>query len=303
MYETFFGLNERPFSLTPDTQFFYNQQSHRSALNTLLVAIRHSEGFVKITGEVGTGKTILCRQLLSLLEGKVVTAYIPNPYLTPSELKAFLAEEIGADFDRDMPAYQLQTVLFDRLMVLAREKKQVVLIIDEAQAMPRETLEALRLLTNLETEKRKLIQVVLFGQPELDELLNRKDLRQLRQRIVFSEHLLPLGRKRVGEYLCHRLSHAGCDRHFFSFAARQLIYLGAAGIPRLVNILAHKAMLCAYGRGDNVINSFHVAKAIADTRESRRLGRVVALRWHLLWPVLGGASAYCLLVLPHWLGG
>jgi len=303
MYEKFFNLRELPFSLTPDTQFFFNKQSHRAALNTLLVALKHSEGFIKIVGEVGTGKTLLCRQLLAQLDDHVITAYIPNPYLTPDELKGLVAGEIGVSFDRDIPSYKLLSAIYNRLIQLARDGTQVVLVVDEAQAMPRETIESLRLLTNLETEKRKLLQVVLIGQPELDVLLARPDLRQLKQRIVFSEYLRPFDHKGVSYYLAYRLASAGCKQRLFSSMAQWLIFIGSAGIPRLINILAHKALISAYGRGDRIVGSYHVARAIVDTGESRRWGKLMALRWHLLWPALGGASAACVLVAPHWFGG
>jgi Type II secretory pathway, component ExeA (predicted ATPase) len=209
MYQQHFGLIESPFSLTPDTQFFLNQQSHRDALNTMLVALQHCEGFIKVVGEVGTGKTLLCRILLSRLKHNFVTVYIPNPYLTPEELKAVVAQEIGASYQRDMPAHDLMSSIYRALVKLARKGKQVVLLVDEAQAMPRDTIECLRLLTNLETEKRKLLQVVILGQPELDTLLARPDLRQLKQRIIFSETLKPFTVVGASEYVVHRIVSAG----------------------------------------------------------------------------------------------
>lgn len=279
MYYNFFGFKERPFSLTPDTQFFLNQQSHREALNTMLVALRHSEGFIKIVGEVGTGKTLLCRILLSRLGPGFVTAYIPNPYLTPEELKAFVAMEIGADYRNGMLAHELLTGIYRRLLQLARKGKQVVLVIDEAQAMPRETIECLRLLTNLETEKRKLLQVVMLGQPELDVLISRPDLRQLKQRIVFAEYLKPLKFKAMATYVRHRVAAAGCTNpRLFTSGALRLLALGSAGIPRLINILSHKALICAYGKGHRQVNAWHIAKAIMDTQESKTLGKFFA--WH-----------------------
>ncbi len=292
MYEKFFQLQEKPFSLTPDTQFYFNKQSHRSALNTLLVALRHCEGFIKIVGEVGTGKTLLCRKLLNTLDANYYTAYIPNPYLTPDELKVFLAEEIGAPVTAGMPSHHLLGEINKRLVQLAQQKRQVVLVIDEAQAMPRETIESLRLLTNLETEKRKLLQVVLLGQPELDVMLSRPDLRQLKQRIVFSERLYPFDWKGVNTYIDFRLASAGSnDPTLFSGYAKALLFFATGGIPRLINILAHKAMIAAYGRGDKKIKGVHMAKAIADTAESRWLGRLLSWRWHWLWPAMGLASA------------
>lgn len=291
MYEAHFQLRETPFSLTPDTQFFYNRQSHNRALNTLVFALEQGEGFIKVVGEVGTGKTLLCRKLLKTLGDKFCAAYIPNPYLTPQELKILLAEEIGAAVAPEMPAHQLLSAINARLIELAGQGKQMVMVIDEAQAMPRQTLEALRLLSNLETEKRKLLQVVLFGQPELDDLLSRPDFRQLRQRIVYQEYLQPYSASGLEHYLQFRLAAAGYQQgNLFSPAARKLLYVASRGTPRLINVLAHKAMVSAWGRGDSRVTSYHVARAIADTRESYPVGKLLSLRWHLLWPLLGGAA-------------
>ncbi|WP_075185700.1 ExeA family protein [Teredinibacter haidensis] len=290
MYHQYFKLSEPPFSLTPDTQFFLNQQSHREALNTMLVALQHCEGFIKIVGEVGTGKTMLCRILLSKLKDKFVTAYIPNPYLTPEELKAFVAQEIGADYDPGMQAHVLMTSIYRKLMQLAHHGKQVVLVLDEAQAMPRETIESLRLLTNLETEKRKLLQVVMLGQPELDTLLSRPDLRQLKQRIIFSEYLKPFSRKGVADYIQHRLNSAGNSSKLFSSGALWLLSLGSGGIPRLINIVAHKALISAYGKGLSRVDIRQVAAAIIDTSETRFTGKLVA--WHCRWPLFVSGGVY-----------
>lgn len=303
MYLEHFSLSERPFSLTPDTQFFFNKQSHRDALNTILVSVRHSEGFIKIVGEVGTGKTLLCRKLLSMLSGSCFTCYIPNPYLSPDELKAFLASEIRADVTPDMPSHQLLLAIYRRLLQMARKGKQVVLVVDEAQAMPRETIESLRLLTNLETEKRKLLQIVLLGQPELDVLLDRPDLRQLKQRIVFSEYLRPYSVLGTRRYVKHRLMAAGNNAALFSHTAEWILSKASGGVPRLINILAHKALLVAYGKGDHCVKSSHMAQAIRDTSETTGLGKLLALRWHLLWPIVGGFSAAAVILMPSVFGG
>lgn len=300
MYARHFGLHEKPFSLTPDTSFFYNNKSHREALNTMLLALKHSEGFIKIVGEVGTGKTLLCRKLLSIL-GKhqhFITAYIPNPYLTPDELKWFVAEQIGVEYSQDMPAYQLINTLNKRLIELAKERKQVVLVVDEAQAMPRETIEALRLLTNLETEKRKLLQVVLIGQPELDDLLNRDDLRQLKQRIVFSEYLEALNKRAVTNYVSSRLAAAGYKKgELFSVSAVHLLYQASGGIPRLLNILAHKSLMVAFGKKSDSVEREHVVKAVNDTVESKPIGKWMAKRDLWLWPLCGAGLALLLVAL------
>lgn len=299
MYQEHFGFSEPPFSLTPDTLFFINQQGHRDALNTMLVALKHCEGFIKIVGEVGTGKTLLCRILLSRLNKDFVTAYIPNPYLTPEELKAFVALEIGAAYDKAMPAHELMSAIYRRLMQLARQGKQVVLVVDEAQAMPRETIESLRLLTNLETEKRKLLQVVMLGQPELDTLLSRSDLRQLKQRIIFNERLQPFNLKGVVEYVQHRVASAGFGNSaLFSANALRLIYFGSGGIPRLINILGHKALISAYGKGHKRVHAWHVAKAIADTQESRWLGKLCAIHCRLVWPPAVTSSLFVFALSP-----
>ena len=298
MYLNFFRFKEYPFSLTPDTQFFLNQQSHQDALNTLMVALQQGEGFIKVVGEVGTGKTLLCRILLSKLHSpEYVTAFIPNPWINPDELKAFVASEIAAEYDRNMPAHELTSAIYRRLMQIARHNKKVVLILDEAQAMPRETIEALRLLTNLETEKRKLLQVVIFGQPELDVLLNRKNLRQLKQRIVFSEYLKPLTRSALVSYVQHRVdtSSASDGRKLFSYSALRLLHQASGGIPRLVNILAHKSLMAAYGLGNNQIQAWHVAKSIADTPESHWLGKF----WSGIFRVNGRPSLANAAELPR----
>lgn len=275
MYLEHFGFMENPFSITPDTLFFLNQQSHKEALNTMLVALKHCEGFIKIVGEVGTGKTLLCRILLSRLNKDFVTVYVPNPMLTAEELKSFVAHEIGAVYDKAMQSHERMAAMYRKLVQLSRIGKHVVLVVDEAQAMPRDTIECLRLLTNLETEKRKLIQVVMLGQPELDVMLNRNDLRQLKQRIIFSEYIKPFSRDGVDKYIDHRIESAGCDRQkLFSSAAKRLVWLGCGGIPRLINVLCHKALICAYSRNNQQIKAWHVARAICDTDESRWRGKL-----------------------------
>ncbi|WP_370981435.1 ExeA family protein [Agaribacterium sp. ZY112] len=287
MYDSHFNFSELPFSLTPDTQFFLNQRSHKDALSTILVALKHSEGFVKVVGEVGTGKTLLSRILLAELKKDCVTAYVPNPYLSPDELKSFVAQEVGAQFDKDMASHELMSALYRRLVQVHRTGKQVVLIVDEAQAMPRDTVECLRLLTNLETEKRKLLQVVMLGQPELDKLLNRSDLRQLKQRIVFSEYLKPLDKSACRAYIRHRLNSVCSNgENIFSVSAMDLVQKASGGIPRLVNILCHKSLIAAYGRGHKQVALWHVAKAIKDTQESkaRILARLLSME---LWSPRG----------------
>lgn len=278
MYEAHFGLQEAPFALTPNTRYFLRARSHSDALELLLVALREREGFIKITGEVGTGKTLLCRLLLNELDGDTTTAYIPNPALTPETLYEAVAEELGVDVASCGNTHQILKALNTRLIALAMDQRRVVLVIDEAQAMPEPTIEALRLLTNLETESTRLLQVVLFGQPELDTLLQRDSLRQLRQRITFQYRLAPLDRMSVAQYLRHRLARAGYNGgELFAPSALRLITRSSGGIPRLVNILAHKALLAAWGRGDQQVGRWHVMQAIRDTESAQPPGLLA--RW------------------------
>jgi MSHA biogenesis protein MshM len=257
--------------LTPDTSFVFASKSHQEALNTLLVAVKNGEGFLKITGEVGTGKTLLCRKFLAAIDQNFVSAYIPNPYLEPRTLLFALAAELRLGALRDTDQHLLLKEITRGLLNLARQGKTVVLCLDEAQAMPSETLEALRLLTNLETEKRKLLQVVLFGQPELDRKLDGKSVRQLKQRITFQHQLTPLSALEVEQYLAHRLRIAGFrgDRLFTPAAAR-LVHRRSGGLPRLVNVIAHKALLLAFSEGVQVVRPDHVHHAVADTPAARQ---------------------------------
>jgi len=264
-YLRHFGLRELPFGITPDTSYFFACASVREALNTLLIAAANGEGFIKITGEVGTGKTLLCRKFLSTLGPSWVSAYIPNPNLEPRSLLFALADELGAGGPRVEP-YRLEKDLMQRLLDIARQGKRVVLCMDETQAMPLATLETVRLLTNLETEKRKLMQVILFGQPELDRKLASDSVRQLRQRITFQYTLKALTRSEVADYVAHRLTIAGYSGPaVFTTAALRAVHLASRGIPRLVNILAHKALLVVYGEGGRTVDRGHVRAAVEDT--------------------------------------
>ena len=287
MYTAHFGLREAPFGITPDTSFFFTSPHSQEALNTLLVAARNGEGFIKITGEVGTGKTLLCRKFMATLGREFVTAYIPNPYLEPRTLMLALADELGISLDRDVDQHQLLKAINYRLLELAADDKQVLLCLDEAQAIPIESLEALRLLTNLETEKRKLLQIVLFGQPELNRTLELDSIRQLAQRITFHYHLGPLTRDDMEYYLGHRLRVAGyTGARMFTRQAINKLYRASGGIPRLVNILAHKALMVSYGLGAQQVNASHVAEAAKDTISSKRAVKP----WMLAVPALAAAA-------------
>lgn len=276
MYLAFFGLQEFPFGITPDTGYLFNNASHQEALNTLLLAVNSGEGFVKVTGEVGTGKTLLCRRFLSSLDEHTVTAYLPNPLLEPRTLLLAIAEELAIPLEKYDYQFHLLKYFNDALLKWNGEGKRVLVCIDEAQAMPLETLESLRLLSNLETEKRKLMQVVMFGQPELDEKLLDPSVRQLRQRITFDYQLRGLDRSEVEHYLAHRMrvaGHRGTAPVFTALAVRAL-HAASLGTPRVVNILAHKALLSAFGEGKEQVGWRHVMQAAKDST-----GIVRKFRW------------------------
>lgn len=269
MYLQHFGLKELPFTLTPNTHFFLNMASHHEAYNMLMVSIMNGEGFMKVVGEVGTGKTILCRKVLNTLSEDEVnfeTAYIPNPILSPKGLFLAFAEEQGIEASPDIDHHSLLKAITRRLAERAGQGRKVVLFIDEAHAMPEETLEALRLLTNIETEKAKLLQVILFAQPELDVILNKLTLRQLRQRITFSFDLVALDRDGVDRYVNHRLTMAGHNGPaVFTKKSINLLAKVTRGIPRLVNIIAHKALMVAFGKGERGVVDTHIRAAAIDT--------------------------------------
>lgn len=265
MYLENFNLQEMPFSITPDTHFFFNQSCHQEGLNILLFSLRSGEGFIKITGEVGTGKTLLCRKLLNEIEDEFITAYIPNPFMSSQGLYLAVAEELGVQ-SKNVAEHQLVKLITQRLIDIREEGKKAVLCIDEAQAMQLATLEAVRLLTNLETEKNKLLQVVIFGQPELDETLSHPSVRQLQQRISFSYRLLPLNKQNMKSYINHRMYVAGYrGKSVISSAGARELYHASKGIPRLINIICNKALLSAYGQGRSAVSKKHIRRAVNDT--------------------------------------
>jgi MSHA biogenesis protein MshM len=300
VYEAFFGLREKPFALTPNTGFLVQLAPYQACLNLLRVALAEGEGFVKITGEVGTGKTLLCRALLNELDpSRYQLAWLPNPSLSPLALRQALAHELHVPDVEQLDTHGLLAALHARLIELAGEGRSTVLLIDEAQALPVSTLEGLRLLTNLETEQSKLLQVVLFGQPELDQTLARQDLRQLRQRITFSYALRPLDVADATRYLTERLAVAGYrGEPLFEPSAVRLLVQGSRGIPRLLNILANKCLMAAFGEGSRCVGVRHVRRALADTE-----GSALPQGWsrHLRWPLAVAASLAALVGAWPWL--
>ena len=274
MYLYHFGMRELPFTITPNTNFYCYLQTHEEALQVLLTSLKTGEGFIKVTGEVGTGKTLLCRKLLNELPDHFVTAYLPNSYLSPDALRRAIAAELGVKLPQTAKAqdsYRVIDAIHQRLLAIQRAGQTVVVIIDEAQALPDESLEALRLFSNLETEQSKLVQLVMFGQPELDKRLAQPELRQLRQRIGFAYQLRSLNLEEAGRYVHHRLQIAGYQgAELFPYAVLKRLHRASRGIPRLLNILCHKCLILTYGRGLSQVNQWAVTQALADTSDVKR---------------------------------
>lgn len=295
MYLGHFALREAPFSITPDTDFYFAHEGAQSALNTLLVALRSGEGFLKVVGELGCGKTVLCRQLLKTLQDECVTAYIPNPDMGPDDLLAALALELGLSVSQPLQRHQMLADIAQCLLTHATHNRRVVVCIDEAQAIPVRTVESLRLLSNLETEKRKLLQLVLLGQPDLDSKLARPEIRQLLQRITYSEYLGPLARGSEGDYLRHRLARAARDEStdldVFTPAAVRALAKASGGVPRLLNIMAHKCLMLAYGEGVHRVSAAHVKVVVKDTPGAAAQPRSWRDRWAGLWGRRARAAA------------
>jgi MSHA biogenesis protein MshM len=270
MYQQYYGLTEKPFSLTPDTDFFYQSVTHQEALNVLLVAIKSGDGFIKLTGEVGTGKTLLCRKLLDALDGKYNTVYIPNPYMDSSALLDAILAEMGIS-DR-LKNHNYLACINEYLIDSAQNHKTTVIILDEAQSIPKESLEVIRLLSNLETEKEKLLQIILFGQPELDDRLAEPSIRQLRQRIMHAYHLQPLNESSMQSYLHHRIRSAGYrGPPLFDAKAMKLLFKISQGVPRIINILGNKAMMQSYSKGDFYVGEKQIKAAALDCQLASRL--------------------------------
>lgn len=264
VYLAYYGLNEPPFDLTPNPRFLFYSAKHREAFNHLLYGVRERKGFVQLTGEVGAGKTTLCRAVLEALDTHCATALILNPVLDADQLLKAIAMEFGLD---PGPADRLNTLaaLNRHLLALAAQGRDAVLLIDEAQDLTDELLEQVRLLSNLETDDRKLLQIVLLGQPELRDRLNAPRLRQLRQRITVRYHLRPLSRFEVAQYVQHRLQVAGAKgAPWFTRPALWRVHRYSRGIPRLVNAVCDKALLAGYVQQTARIDFAMVGRAIRE---------------------------------------
>lgn len=264
MYLEFFGLKEKPFSITPDLDFLYLGKAQEQALGTLLYGVREKLGFGLLTGEVGAGKTTLSRALLNRLDPNVATALLVNPLLSVPELLQAVAKDFGLDIRSQSPQELLEALdIF--LLNRAEEGKTALLIIDEAQNLSFESFEVVRMLTNLETDKHKLVQIILIGQPELLKKLASHDLRQLNQRITTRVHLKPLMLVDMMRYINHRVSIAGgSGKVFFDPKAYKMIYRESKGFPRVINLLCERALMAAYVKESYVVNREAVQSAVKD---------------------------------------
>jgi general secretion pathway protein A len=303
VYLQYFGLNEAPFSITPDPAFVYLSPEHREALAHLLYGVGQggSGGFVQLTGEVGTGKTTLCRCLLEQLPADTRVALVLNPLMTPRELLATICEELGIETAGIADSNKAMVDELNRYLLEQHARGgRVVVVIDEAQNLSPEALEQVRLLTNLETPKEKLLQMVLLGQPELRALLQRRDLRQLAQRITARYHLAPLNSDETSAYVRHRMKVAGAQRSPFTRSALRALYQRSGGVPRLINIIADRALAGAYGRESDRVTARLIHAAADEVRPGE--ARVHSNPW----PGLAATAAALMLVVVSvllWRGG
>ena len=269
MYYEFFGLTHAPFKITPDTDAFFEGGNRGAILEALIYAITHGEGIIKVTGEVGSGKTMLCRVLQTRLPPNVETVYLANPSVAPEEILHAIAFEMQLRVPKNASRLEVMHALNDYLVDRHSQQRQVVVFVEESQGMPISTLEEIRLLSNLETKQHKLLQIVLFGQPELDENLRQQNIRQLRERITHSFSLMPLDEEDVRAYLTFRLQVAGYHGPDL-FSRRVIAYITRAcgGLTRRVNLVADKALLAAFAEGTHNVSLNHVKAAVRDSEFS-----------------------------------
>jgi type II secretory pathway predicted ATPase ExeA len=297
LYLEHFGLREAPFRITPHTDFFFDGADRGATLEALLYAIQHEEGIVKVVGEVGSGKTLLCRVLIERLPRHVETIYLANPSFTRDEILYAVAEELKIEFSRERATIALRA-LQDRLIATYAEGRRTVILIDEAHAMPEDTLEQVRLLSNLETSRHKLLQIVLFGQPELDEVLGLPGMRQLKDRVTHSFRMRPLTQAEAANYLTFRMRAAGYrGPDVFAADAVALIARASSGLSRRINILADKSLLAAFSEGVHAVTAKQARAAIADSE--------FAPRWRAKRPLAAfaaiGAAGLLLGLVLAWL--
>lgn len=300
MYYDYFGFRQPPFKITPDTSLFYPGGERGAVLEALLYAILNGEGIVKVVGEVGSGKTMLCRMLEQELPDKVEVVYLANPSLAPENTVHAIAFELSLDVAPGASRFEVMNRLQEYLLQRHSQDRQVVVFVEEAQSMPLATLEEIRLLSNLETKQNKLLQIVLFGQPELDEMIATPEIRQLRERITYSFRLNPFQNDDIRDYLNSRVRACGYRADtLFDRAAVKAIERYSRGLLRRINILADKALLAAYAEHTHRVTSKHIRKAAADSEFSADHGR----RPSRLQMLAGAAGLGLLAVLVAWLAG
>jgi general secretion pathway protein A len=297
MYTSFFGLGEKPFAITPDPRYLYMSERHAEALAHLLYGITDAGGFIQLTGEVGTGKTTIVRSLLERMPGHADVAVILNPQLTPVEFVLTICEELGI-FMRDEDASSIKDLvdLLNRRLLEAHARgRRIVVIVDEAQNLSPATLEQVRLLTNLETASQKLLQIILIGQPELRELLDRVELRQLAQRITGRYHLAPLSRVESAAYVNHRLKVAGATLEIFTPAALREVHRLSRGIPRIINVICDRALLGAFTQEQHHIGAGMIREAASEVS-----GKLISPPWLKLLVSSAGGVAMAGITLGVW---
>jgi type II secretory pathway predicted ATPase ExeA/septal ring-binding cell division protein DamX len=282
MYYSHFGLTQAPFKITPNTEFFFGGGNRGPILEALIYAISHGEGIVKVTGEVGSGKTMLCNMLQSRLPAHIETVYLANPSVSPDEILHAIAFELQLDVDRNAGRLEVMQALHDHLLQRHADGKRVVVFVEESQSMPLATLEEIRLLSNLETRNDKLLQIVLFGQPELDTNLRQPNIRQLRERITHSFRLEPLDADQIREYLMFRMRAAGYrGPDLFSPVVVKRMAQASDGLTRRVNLIADKALLAAFSENTHTVRLKHVEAAVRDSEFSQH--EKPRLKPHYAW--------------------
>lgn len=303
MYLEHFGLREPPFRITPHTDFFFDGANRGATLDALIYAITHDEGIVKVSGEVGSGKTMLCRVLMERLPANVTLIYLANPSLSREDILYAIADELCLPIPENARLTQVLRSLQEHLIESYSEGRRVVVLIDEAHAMPVETLEEIRLLSNLEANRHKLLQLVLFGQPELNDILARPDMRQLKERITHNFGLEPLVRDDIANYLDFRMRAAGYHGPgIFSAAAVKLVEQASQGLTRRINILADKALLAAFSAGTHEIGAKEAQAAIRDCDFSTVTygGRSTRKKLPVKPLIAGGILALAVLATMSW---
>ena len=306
MYADYFSLTEKPFSITPDPAYLFLSKRHEEALAHLLYGVTDSGGFIQLTGEVGTGKTTIIRSLFERIPEHVEIALILNPRMNESEFLHAICDELLIPVTKENTNKECFDALNRYLLDAHSKGRKVVLLVDEAQNLAVNVLEYIRLLTNLETEKDKLLQIILVGQPELQTLLQRQDLRQLAQRITARYHLVPLNKAESEAYIQHRLRVGGTNHEIFSRGAKQKIFNASKGIPRLINVLADRALLGAYSQEKSRVDTKLAKQVITEVLgEDKRLTKEKKVKngnWKFIFPVITGVGVIGV-ALGFWLSG